>query len=234
MESPDEWRRELEAVLAAADDALQSDPPDQPESPHLILDELLFGAVSTNWAPGPEVVREGSAPPALIDALVQGIVVDEDELAREDVFLDEDRFVAEDEFGEPDVFVEPDELVDEDESADDDTIVAEPAYLEDAPEPSGRERGRRRAWVLAGLVTLILATGAVAGTVVVGGAADSAPRKKGDSDRKEPITTTTPAVPTTALASTAPPAPPPPAPTTSPPATTSSPTTSPPTTTSAP
>ena len=197
--------------------------PDQPDRPYLELDELLLGTASAN------------------------------DLAGEDDFLDEDRFVAEDELGEPDVLVEPDELVDEHEPADDDTILAEWAEPEDVTEPGGPERDRRRAWVLAGLVALIVVFAAGAGTAVVGGPADSAPRKKDDSERRAPVTTPLP-VPTAALpspASTAlpsttaplttattrrsvpepggvpvPPAPPPPpAPTTSPPATTSPPTT---------
>lgn len=142
-----------------------------------MLDELLLGAASTN------------------------------ELADEDVFLDADLCVYEDELGEPDGLVEPRELVDEHEPADDDTIVAEWAGVEDVTEPGGPERGRRRAWVLAGLVTLIVATGAVAGTAVVGGSADSAPRKNGDSERRAPSATTTPG-PRTALPSTPSTAPP--------------------------
>ena len=188
--------------------------------------------------------------PDVLDELLLG-AAPASELADEDVFLDEDLCVYEDELGEPDELVEP---------ADDDTIVAERAGAVDVTEPGGPERGRRRAWVLAGLVTLIVATGAVVGTAVVRGSADSAPRKNGDSERRSPSATTAP-VPRAALPSspsTAPPAtiapittpttrrpvpepggtplppaptsPPPPPPTTSPTPTTSPPTTVPSTT----
>lgn len=175
LESPAGGRRDVEPVLGTDDAA---PPPDQPESPYLSLDELLFGAVSTQADAAPEAPREPVKEPPL---------------------LDEDRFVEEHEFGDDE------ELIDDDELAfDDDTIVAEPAEIDDATDPTGSERGRRRARVLAGLVTFIVVAGTAVGAVVVGGrSADSAPRKKSGSEHKATSGTTTSTVPTTAPASIA-------------------------------
>lgn len=148
LESPAGGRRDGEPVLGTDD----APPPDQPESPYLSLDELLFGAVSTQADSAPEAPREAV-----------------DKLAFED-----------------------------------DTIVAEPAEIDDATDPTGSERGRRRARVLAGLVTFIVVAGTAVGAVVVGGrSADSAPRKQSGSEHKATSGTTTSTVPTTAPASIA-------------------------------
>jgi hypothetical protein len=178
LESPDEGRRHVEPVLGTDG----APPPGQPESPYLSLDELLFGAVS----------RPADATP---DA--PGDPVEEPSL------LDEDRFVEEHEFGDNDEVIDDDEVVGDDELDLEDTIVAEPAEIEGVTDRTGAGRGRRRVWVLAGLVTLIVVAGTAAGAVVIGGrSADSAPDKRGPV-RKVPSGTTTPTVPTTALPTTA-------------------------------
>jgi hypothetical protein len=251
--SPDERRHDGEPVLATTDDDAQQ--PDQPELPDLALDELLFGAVSTNGVHTRAEDREPAAQPTLFDLSDQGLV-----------FLDEDRFVGEDQFGDPDELSDRYELLHEDPLGDD-TVVVEPAGVVDAEEetePTGAARGRRRAWVLAATVTLIVVTGAVAGVALVGGSADSAPRNKSVQERTAPRTTTAPSVPNTVPPPTAtaatiapattvttgrtmpipggvpvqqappPPAPPPPVTTPSPPPSTSPPTTAPPSTTSPP
>ncbi|HYV58482.1 MAG TPA: hypothetical protein VFA62_00270 [Acidimicrobiia bacterium] len=170
MDSPQEGCRHVEPVLGTDDDV---PPSDQPESPYLSLDELFFGAVAREADVTPEASRDPvDEPPP----------------------LDDDRFVEEHEFGEHEELIDDDDVGGDDELGLDDTIVAEPAEIDDATDPTGAERGRRRAWVLAGLVTLIVVAG--------GRSADSAPGKR-DSVRKAPSSTTTPTVPTTALPSTA-------------------------------
>jgi hypothetical protein len=115
----------------------------------------------------------------------------------DDVLLDEDRVVEEHELSEPDEVV-------------DDTPIAEPADVEDvedvvdATDPSGPARGRRRTWVLAGLVTLIVASGAAAGAVVVGRSPDPAPKDNDVPGRTAPRTTTTATVASTAIPPTTP------------------------------
>jgi hypothetical protein len=156
------------------------------ESPDLALEELLFGAVSRNGGAGLD------APP---DPAEQQRFAGEVELP-DDVLLDEDRVVEEHELGESAEVV-------------DDTPIAEPADLEDvvdATDPSGPARGRRRAWVVAGLVTLIVVSGAAAGAVVVGRSRDPAPKDNDVPGRTAPRTTTTATVATTAIPPTMTPA----------------------------
>jgi hypothetical protein len=183
LDSPEESPPEVEAALGA-DDARESH---QPESPDLALEELLFGAVSRNGGAGLDAPR---------DPAEQQRLAGEVELP-DDVLLDENRVVEEHELSEPDEVV-------------DDTPIAEPADVEDvvdATDPSGPARGRRRGWILAGLVTLIVASGAAAGAaVVVGRSPDPAPKDTDVPGRTAPRTTTTATVATTAIPPTMTPA----------------------------
>jgi hypothetical protein len=143
LPTPDEWRSEVDQALFGADD----DAPPQPEQPgsldfpvaqegesehHVVdadtLDAALFGArearAVTVLAPLPEPVAPSRVPDDGHEIFAG------EESFEEDRTFDEDRTFAGDEH---------------------ETIFAETADAEDLVEPTGPERGRRRAWVLAGV-----------------------------------------------------------------------------------
>ena len=184
MPTPDEWRREVDEALFGADD----DAPPQPEQPGLLdfpvapegesehhvvdadtLDAALFGAREASAVTVPAPLPE---PVALSPVQDDGHeIFAGEESFEEDRTFDEDRTFAGDEH---------------------ETIVAETADAEDLVEPTGPERGRRRAWVLAGFTALVVVIGGTAGALMVGRSDDS--RQKGTtvSARTTVATTTAP------------------------------------------
>jgi hypothetical protein len=176
LPTPDEWRNEVDQALFGTDD--DASQPGQPGSldfsggpegeseQHVVdadtLDAALFG--------GREASAVAPAPPP--EPAARSPVPDD----RHEIFAGDERF-------------EEDLAFDEDEH---ETIVAEPADTEELAEPTGPERGRRRAWMLAGFTALVVVIGGTAGALIVGRSDDA--RQKGTtvSARTTVATTTAP------------------------------------------
>jgi hypothetical protein len=192
LPTPDEWRSEVDQALFGADDDAprRSEQPgsfDFPlapegESEHVVdadtLDAALFGAREASAVTVPAPLPEPVAPSPVPDS-------GHEIYAGEESFA-EDRTFAGDEH---------------------ETIVAETADAEDLVEPTGPERGRRRAWMLAGFTALLVVIGGTAGALIAGRSDDS--RQKGTtvSARTTVATTTAPTtlpVPTTTAPTTLP------------------------------
>jgi hypothetical protein len=183
LPTPDEWRSEVDQALFGPDDDA-SPQPEQPgsfdfpvapegESEHVVdadtLDAALFGAreVSAVTVPGP--LPEPVAPSPVPD---DGHEIFAGEKSfEEDRTFDDERTLAGDEH---------------------ETIVAETADAEDLVEPTGPERGRRRAWVLAGFAALVVVIGGTAGALMAGRSDDSREKGTTGSVRTTVATTTAP------------------------------------------
>jgi hypothetical protein len=177
LPTPDEWRSEVDQALFGTDD----DAPPHPGQPgsldfsvgpagesehHVVdadtLDAALFGAREAS-AVAPAPPAEPAAPSPVPD--------DAHEIFAGDESFEEDRTFDEDEH---------------------ETIVAEPADAEELAEPTGPERGRRRAWMLAGFTALVVVIGGTAGALMVGRSDDARQKETTVSARTTVATTTAP------------------------------------------